>query len=212
MIRINGEDMKELAMFYNFSDERFRKAKFALMPLKIQVKKVEKEDFNQPIGFLAGIKGIEPVAEKFDGDGFDEEMIVMHNFTNKTIDSLIRALNKCGVGRIPLKAVITPTSKDWDSLTLIKALKADHEEMLKKIENEKLKMENESREDSLQNANHCRPTVFVYIEVAFKCMGGCYGVAIILLYSENSYKRKRSALRTPFSYAHKIIQKKEIAV
>ena len=74
--------MKELAMFYNFSDERFRKAKFALMPLKIQVKKVEKEDFNQPIGFLAGIKGIEPAAEKFDGDGFDEEMIVMHNFTN----------------------------------------------------------------------------------------------------------------------------------
>ena len=78
MTRINGEDMKELAMFYNFSDERLRKAKFALMPLKIQVKKVEKEDFNQPIGFLAGIKGIEPVAEKFDGDGFDEEMIVMH--------------------------------------------------------------------------------------------------------------------------------------
>ena len=35
--------MKELAMFYNFSDERFRKAKFALMPLKIQVKKVEKK-------------------------------------------------------------------------------------------------------------------------------------------------------------------------
>ena len=121
--------MKELAMFYNFSDERFRKAKFALMPLKIQVKKVEKEDFNQPIGFLAGIKGIEPAAEKFDGAGCDEEM----NFTNKTIDSLIRALNKCGVGRVPLKAVITPTSKDWDSLTLIKALKADHEEMLKKL-------------------------------------------------------------------------------
>ena len=108
--------MKELAMFYNFSDERLRKAKFALMPLKIQVKKVEKEDFNQPIGFLAGIKGVEPAAEKFDGDGFDEEM-----------------MNKCGVGRVPLKAVITPTSKDWDSLTLIKALKADHEEMLKKL-------------------------------------------------------------------------------
>ncbi len=49
--------------------------------------------------------------------------------------------------------------------------------------------------------------LFLYIEVAFKCMGGCYGVAIILLYSENSYKRKRSALRTPFSYAHKIIKK-----
>ena len=68
-------------------------------------------------------------------------------------------------------------------------------------------MENCGRADSLQNANLCRPTVIVYIEVALKCMGGCYGVAIILLYSENSYKRKRSALRTPFSYAHKIIKK-----
>ena len=124
--------MNELALFYNFSDERLRKAKFALMPLKIRVKKVEKEDFNQPIGFLAGIKDIKPVTEKYDGNGFDDEMIVMHNFTSKTIDSLIKALNKCGVGRVPLKAVITPTSKDWDSLKLIKALKADHEEMQKR--------------------------------------------------------------------------------
>jgi len=30
-------------------------------------------------------------------------------------------------------------------------------------------MENCGREDSLQNANHCRPTVFVYMKVAFKC-------------------------------------------
>ena len=125
--------MNELALFYNFSDERLRKAKFALMPLKIRVKKVEKEDFNQPIGFLADIKGITPVAEKYDGSGFDDEMIVMHNFTSKSIDLLIKALNKCGVGRVPLKAVITPTSKEWDSITLIKALKADHEEMQKKL-------------------------------------------------------------------------------
>ena len=74
-----------------------------------------------------------------------------------------------------------------------------------KIENGKWKIMIEKT--IRKNAKHCRPTVFVYIEVAFKCMGGCYGVAIILLYSENSYKRKRSALRTPFSYAHKIIKK-----
>ena len=74
-----------------------------------------------------------------------------------------------------------------------------------KIENGKWKIMVEKT--IRKNTKHCRPTVFVYIEVAFKCMGGCYGVAIILLYSENSYKRKRSALRTPFSYAHKIIKK-----
>ena len=40
------------------------------------------------------------------------------------------------------------------------------------IESWKWKIENCGRADSLQNANHCCPTVFVYIEVAFKCMGG----------------------------------------
>ena len=35
-------------------------------------------------------------------------------------------------------------------------------------------MENCGRADSLQNENHCRPTVFVYMEVAFK-----YGADII---------------------------------
>lgn len=116
-------------MFYNFSEDRLRKAKFALMPLKITVKNIEKEDFGQPVGFLAGINGIDPKNEKYSGDGFDEEMIVMHNFTSKSMDLLIKALIKHGVGRIPLKAVVTSVNKDWDSVSLYKAIKADHDEM-----------------------------------------------------------------------------------
>lgn len=116
-------------MFYNFSEDRLRKAKFALMPLKITVKNIEKEDFGQPVGFLAGISGIAPQNEKYSGDGFDEEMIVMHNFTSKSMDLLIKALIKHGVGRIPLKAVVTSVNKDWDSVSLYNAIKADHDEM-----------------------------------------------------------------------------------
>lgn len=121
--------MNEIALFYNFSEERMRKAKFALLPLKIRTKAVSKTDYNQPLGYLAGIKEIEPAETEFDGNGFDEEMIVMHNFTSKTVDGLIRALNKCGVGRVPLKAVITPTNKDWNSVQLYNAVKADFNEM-----------------------------------------------------------------------------------
>lgn len=121
--------MNEIALFYNFSEERMRKAKFALLPLKIRTKVVSKSDYNQPLGYLAGIKEIEPAETEFDGNGFDEEMIVMHNFTSKTVDGLIRALNKCGVGRVPLKAVITSTNKDWNSVQLYNAVKADFNEM-----------------------------------------------------------------------------------
>lgn len=121
--------MNEIALFYNFSEDRMRKAKFALLPLKIRIKTVSRTEYNQPLGYLAGIKGVEPVSENSDRMGFDEEMIVMHNFTSRTIDNLIRALNKCGVGRVPLKAVITPTNKDWNSVQLFEAVKADSEEM-----------------------------------------------------------------------------------
>ena len=121
--------MNEIALFYNFSEERMRKAKFALLPLKIRTWAVSKSEYNHPLGYLAGIKEIEPAETEFDGNGFDEEMIVMHNFTSKTVDGLIRALNKCGVGRVPLKAVITPTNKDWNSVQLYNAVKADFNEM-----------------------------------------------------------------------------------
>lgn len=121
--------MNEIALFYNFSEERMRKAKFALLPLKIRTKAVSKSEYNHSLGYLAGIKEIEPAETEFDGNGFDEEMIVMHNFTSKTVDDLIRALNKCGVGRVPLKAVITPTNKDWNSVQLYNAVKADFNEM-----------------------------------------------------------------------------------
>lgn len=123
--------MREIALFYNFSEDRLRKARLALMPLKIAVKSVSKEDFNQPVGYLVGIKEIEPAAEKYSGEGFDGEMLIMHNFTSKTMELMLKALVKYGVGRVPLKAVITPTNKSWDSVTLYKAVKADHDEMTK---------------------------------------------------------------------------------
>lgn len=121
--------MREIALFYNFSDDRLRKAKFALLPLKISVKAVPIADFNQPLGYLVGVKGVEKVEGEYNGNEFTEEMIVMHNFTSVKIDMLIKALAKSGVGRVPLKAVVTPINKDWDSISLYKAVKADHEEM-----------------------------------------------------------------------------------
>ncbi len=126
--------MRETALFYNFSEERLRKAKLALLPLKISIKSVDKEDYGHPLGYLAGVNGISACDIPYNGSGFDDEMIVMHNFTNKSFDAMIRALNKCGVGRVPLKAVVTPTNKNWNSVQLYEAVKADHEQMTGKTD------------------------------------------------------------------------------
>lgn len=121
--------MRETVLLYNFNSERLPKIKRALLPLKFCLKTVNKEDFLQPIGYLAGIKEIEPVKEKYNDNGFSDEMIIMCGFTSTKIDALIRALNKNGIGKVNLKAVITPTNRVWSSIQLYEAVKADYKKM-----------------------------------------------------------------------------------
>jgi hypothetical protein len=101
------------------------------MPLKTGIKVVDKKDFNQVLGYLAEIPGFQ-VIEGEDDETFDDEMLVMSGFTRNDIDELIRSLKKHGVGRVDLKAIVTPTNSLWDCVRLYKAVKADHETMHKK--------------------------------------------------------------------------------
>ena len=56
--------MKETILLYHFSDpERLSRVKRALLPLGMRLKAVKKEEYLQPIGYLAGVKEIEPVEE-----------------------------------------------------------------------------------------------------------------------------------------------------
>ncbi len=120
--------MKETILLYNFSDaDRLKKAQRALMPLGLRIKKVDREDYLQPVGYLAGKKDIEPVDAVYDGDEFAEEMIVMAGLSSKKIDNVIAALRKAGVGRIDYKAVLTDTNEHWDSVRLYNEISGEHE-------------------------------------------------------------------------------------
>lgn len=121
--------MKRVVLLYNFEKSRLQAVRKSLLPLKVDVKTVSKKDFNQPVGYLVGIDGILPVKEKISSESFTDEMLVMYGFGSEMIDVLIAALKKGGVGKIDLKAVITPSNVYWDSVTLYKAIKADCEEM-----------------------------------------------------------------------------------
>ncbi|MCQ4021572.1 MULTISPECIES: DUF3783 domain-containing protein [unclassified Ruminococcus] len=121
--------MKETVLLYNFSDERLAKIQRALLPLKIRIKAVSINEYSQPLGYLAGIKDIEPTDEKFSGDGFTDELMLICGLNNTKLEALLRSLYKYGVGRIDLKAMLTPTNISWNSTQLYKAVKADHEEM-----------------------------------------------------------------------------------
>ena len=121
--------MKETVLLYNFSDERLQKIRCALLPLKLRIKTVGIDEYSQPLGYLAGIKGIEPTSEKYSGNGFTDELMLICGLNQMKLQSLLNALYKNGVGKIDLKAMLTPTNISWNSTQLYEAVKADHEEM-----------------------------------------------------------------------------------
>lgn len=122
--------MKETVLLYHFADqERLRKVKTALLPMGMRLKAVKKEEYLQPVGYLAGVKGIEPSDAVYDGGEFEQEMMVMAGLSSARVDAVILALRKSGAGRVDYKAVLTPTNQLWDSVTLYEEISREHEVM-----------------------------------------------------------------------------------
>ena len=121
--------MRETVLLYNFNGERKKQLTKALLPLGFRLKAVAKEDYLKPVGFLAGLKDMEDNGSVYEGEEFQDEMMLMAGFTSVRIDTLIGALRKNGVGRINYKAVLTETNKNWDSASLFQELKKEHEYM-----------------------------------------------------------------------------------
>lgn len=122
--------MRETVLLYNFKDsERKKKLTKALLPLGFRLKTVAKKDYLKPVGFLAGLKEMEDNGSVYEGEEFQDEMMLMAGFTSARVDTLLGALRRNGVGRINYKAVLTETNKSWDSVSLFREIKREHEYM-----------------------------------------------------------------------------------
>ena len=115
-------------LLYNFSGERLTQVRMAVTLARAVSILIEKENFCRTLGYLIGAECYEKCRDTV-CDDFDEELLVMYGFDSKDIDTLIKALRKCGAGRLALKAIVTPTNIDWNGAQLYKAVKEDHEMM-----------------------------------------------------------------------------------
>ncbi len=122
--------MKETVLLYGFTDqERLSKVKRALLPLGMRIKCVAPEEYLNPVGYMAGVKEMEPAKEVYDGPEFEKEMMVMAGLVSGRVDAVIYALRKGGVGRIDYKAVLTPVNQFWDAVKLYEEIAREHEAM-----------------------------------------------------------------------------------
>ena len=93
--------MKPTILLYHLPEgERLLKIKKALFPLGMKLRAVKKEEYLEPVGYLAGVKEITSCGEIYDGEDFEKEMMVMAGLTSGQVDRVILALRKAGAGRI----------------------------------------------------------------------------------------------------------------
>ena len=76
--------MRETVLLINFQDEKqLRDLKMILFTLKIRMKKVEKKEYLQQIGFLAGMKNMEAAPECYEGEELEKEDGIRWNIESK---------------------------------------------------------------------------------------------------------------------------------
>ncbi|MCB6200990.1 DUF3783 domain-containing protein [Extibacter muris] len=113
---------KQIAMIFGF--------------LGYKVRHVEKEEYHVPIGVLAGADKMEGERPVFEGEGFSDEMLVMNAESEEMMDKALFLMRKEGV-KVGLKAMLTPSNREWTSTALHDEIQKEHEYMKEMERNKK---------------------------------------------------------------------------
>lgn len=121
--------MKECILLFQPPGKKSFKIEAALMPLHIRIRKITKENYNQPLGALAGDKDVPIVDGVYEGDELPDTMFVFCGLTDARLNQVLLALRKSGAGPFPYKAILTPTNKTWTAPDCFSEIKKEHELM-----------------------------------------------------------------------------------
>ena len=120
--------MKETILLFNPPEkDELLKIEMALFPLRIRLKRIQKEDYNQPLGYLANLREIEPAQGKYTGEELPGPMFVFCFLNDNRLNQALAALRKCGAGPFPYKAILTPTNSEWTAPDCFAELQKEHE-------------------------------------------------------------------------------------
>ena len=108
---------------YNLHGERAAKIRMAAMRFRVRLRAVERREYARPLAELVenGPDG------DWNGKAFDEEMLVMAHFPPALMQAFLQGLRRAGVRPGGLKAMLTPTNAQWDSLALYTELCRERE-------------------------------------------------------------------------------------
>lgn len=151
--------MIKTVLAYNFNPERLQQLRQICMILKVNCKAVAPEQFDDAVGFLAGVKGcsqtaenppenqedklFESLKEAAQNTGEDpktvteqaaqllkqaaqKEMVFICGFDMYLLNRFLAAVKKSKLQNVELKAMLTPSNRQWSGRHLLQELAAEH--------------------------------------------------------------------------------------
>ena len=106
--------MKETILLFNLADKQTRrKVELALFPLKLRLRYIPKDQYNQPLGALAGLGDVPPCEACYEGEELPDTMLVFAGLSDARLNQVLLALRRSKSGTFPYKAILTPTNQFW---------------------------------------------------------------------------------------------------
>jgi hypothetical protein len=122
--------MKKKVLLFHISDaEERKKILKVLLPLKVVVESVGKQDYTQSLDFLSGNKQASKTDEEYAREELEEKMMLFCGMFGESLDRALAALKKEGICRDCLKAVFTTSNGGWNPIQLYEELKKERERL-----------------------------------------------------------------------------------
>ena len=108
---------KKQALIYGYGEDTDRLCA-ALAAMDIRPLVIPAEQMGQQVGYLCGLPGYR---EKKEVPALTEDraMLLFHNLTRDDLDDALRGIREAGITRSSLKAMVTPTNRNWPMAKLL---------------------------------------------------------------------------------------------
>lgn len=115
----------ETVLLYNCSGPQWSKLRQVFVMQKLRMKAVEPGQYGLSLAQVLEGSGESAGVE----EEFSDPMLVFCSLTGPQLDRLLGAMKRAKLPPSPLKAVLTPTNRDWTSQQLWQELRREHQAM-----------------------------------------------------------------------------------
>ena len=115
-------------LLYNCSGPEYSKLRQIFAMLRLRMRAVTPEQYHITLGELADGKG-EPAEQA--GEAIPETLLVFCGLNQALLTQVLEVIRVAKIPPIQLKAMLTDTNKDWDTIQLVEELRQEKAELEK---------------------------------------------------------------------------------